>query len=208
MVYLEWIIKQPGESAMIESFLSFLRVCSVGTAVLSFCLLMYPAVLPFWGQALDIKAAYALIFSLLTLSYTKLGERIMVARYMVVYNRFISQALVLVVVLMLLMVYTAWYALSTLQHPSYTVNAVVLLASAAMALASTVASCIAVYYAIESWYQESIYIRFGHHKTFSQKVLSNYNCSLRSNSSKCCRPQLASSQAHSAPLFESSRKVH
>lgn len=138
---------------MIESFLGILRVSSKFMIGLSFCLLMYPAALPFWGQTLDIKPAYALIFSLLSLSYAKLGESAIMARFMIVFSTFISQAVVLAVLLLLLVAYTTWLAFGTIQPLDFSMNQIVLVISALMTAVSTIVGCIAVYGTVIPWYQ-------------------------------------------------------
>src|SRR3989344_4709517 len=68
-------------------------------------------------------------------------------------SKFISQAVVLAVLLLLLVAYTAWFAFETIQPLNFSTNQIVLVITALMTAVSTIVGCIAVYGTVIPWYQ-------------------------------------------------------
>jgi hypothetical protein len=111
--------------------------------------------LPSLGLGADLSAIYALIFSLFTYAFIRVGEKALMAKFEDKPHRcFAPRSHTQAAVLLVLLGYTTWCAYSVLYPFDFNLYGSVLLTSFILTLSVAISNCILILVEFRPWYRE------------------------------------------------------
>lgn len=136
----------------------FLRTALVASSlmsVISFCILMYPAMFPYAGTALSMSTAYAVSFSLIALFWSALADELHGLHYYNITPLSAGIFFGLFVALLLLTLYIAWCAFYYNELQALGTQSLILVISSTLTLLASFLCLIVMLCTFIPWFKDT-----------------------------------------------------